>query len=178
MSIYSIYKATNKITRKSYIGFDSNWPRRKNTHRHKYQKNNSKFYSSIKKHGWDNFEWSILYQSKNMKHCLNEMETHFIKEFDSYNNGYNMTLGGEAVMMNRLHTKDSKLKMSKSRLGGNCVWSEKTKELHQQRYIDNGSRLNKNCLICNKEFISPKYLNRICCGRSCAATYRNNNRKC
>ena len=44
MSIYSIYKATNKITRKSYIGFDSNWPRRKNTHRHKYQKNNN--YSS------------------------------------------------------------------------------------------------------------------------------------
>jgi len=32
MNIYSIYKATNKITGKIYIGFDSNWPKRKKRH--------------------------------------------------------------------------------------------------------------------------------------------------
>jgi hypothetical protein len=85
--------------------------------------------------------------------------------------------GRFSSMKGRNHSTESKLKMSKSRLGGSCVWSEKTKELHQQRYIDNGSRLNKNCLICNIEFSSQKYLNRICCGRSCASTYRNLNRK-
>ena len=30
--IFSIYKATNLINDKCYIGFDSNWPNRKNIH--------------------------------------------------------------------------------------------------------------------------------------------------
>jgi len=124
MSIYTIYKAVNTINGKVYIGFDSNWPRRKRQHKNSFKKLKTKFYSSIKKYGWDNFSWQIIYQSKDGEYCLNNMETFFIKEYDSLNNGYNMTLGGEGFLgkipWNKgckglyKHTEETKLKISKN----------------------------------------------------------------
>ena len=95
MNIYSIYKATCITTNKCYIGFDSNWPRRKRLHKWGSQKdNNIKFYNAIKKYGWDNFEWEVIYRSKDGEHCLNVMEQYFINEYDSMNNGLNTSSGG------------------------------------------------------------------------------------
>lgn len=97
MSIYSIYMITNKINGKSYIGFDSNYPKRISEHFHESEKSNrnTKFYNAIRKYGWDNFEHCVLYQSKDLNHTLNEMENFFICEFDTFHNGYNSTTGGE-----------------------------------------------------------------------------------
>lgn len=132
-SIYSIYKVTNAINGKVYIGFDSNWPNRQKNHKYLSNKRNQKIYSAIRKYGWDNFIWEVIYQSKDGKHCLNEMESYFIKQFDSYQNGYNSTLGGEGTLgrittnttknkisqalKNKPKTKDHILKMSESRKG-------------------------------------------------------------
>jgi group I intron endonuclease len=92
----TIYKATNKITGKSYIGFDSDWPKRQQRHQENAAYNRyGKFYDSIRKHGWESFEWSVIYQSKDKHHTLNVMEPYFIKEYDTFNEGYNMTEGGE-----------------------------------------------------------------------------------
>lgn len=92
----TIYKATNKITGKSYIGFDSSWPNRKRKHKiNASTGREGKFYDSIRKHGWNNFDWSVIYQSQDRDHCLNIMEPQFIKEYDTFNCGYNMTEGGE-----------------------------------------------------------------------------------
>lgn len=93
--ISTIYKARNTINNKIYIGFDSNWPRRKHAHKKNFKYRNGKFYDAIKKYGWDAFEWEILYQSEDKEYCLNVSEKHFIKKFDSMNNGYNMTEGGD-----------------------------------------------------------------------------------
>lgn len=98
-SIYSIYKATNTITGKSYIGFDSCWPNRKKSHKNRMcEKNNIKFYNALRKYGWDNFIWEVIYQSLDGKHCLSVMEPFFIKENNSFCDGYNSTLGGEGVI--------------------------------------------------------------------------------
>ena len=98
MQIYTIYKSTNKITGKSYIGFDKNWPSRKKGHQSRAKKNcNYKFYNAINKYGWDNFEWEIIYQSKDYDHTYKTMESYFIEQYDSYKNGYNMTKGGDGV---------------------------------------------------------------------------------
>lgn len=107
MSIYTIYKATNIINEKSYIGFASNLPKRISRHKTSFnnQTNNnykSAFYSALRKYGWDNFTWEVLYQSKDKHHTLNEMENYFICEYKSYGgfvdcNGYNMTLGGDGT---------------------------------------------------------------------------------
>ncbi len=95
MKIFSIYKATNKVNGKIYIGFDSNWPKRKQDHKREHKNNKFIFHRAIKKYGWDCFEWEVICQSLDGKYLLNKIEPHFIEYYDSYHNGYNMTKGGE-----------------------------------------------------------------------------------
>lgn len=94
-SIYSIYSAYCVVTKQHYIGFDSKWPKRQQDHKRESQKNNNiKFYNAIKKYGWHNFVWEVIYQSTDGEHCLNVMEEFFINEYDSIKNGYNIVPGG------------------------------------------------------------------------------------
>ena len=132
-SIYSIYKATNTINGKVYIGFDSNWPNRQNEHKYLLNTRNQKFYYALRKYGWDNFIWEVIYQSYDGKLCLNIMEPFFIKEYNSFESGYNLTLGGEGslgrktkestkqkiseALKNKPKTKEHLKKMSETRKG-------------------------------------------------------------
>jgi group I intron endonuclease len=97
MIIYSIYKVVNKVNGKIYIGFTSNFNGRKKSHKKsiKNPKYTSIFHNSLRKYGWDSFEWEILYQSKDKEHTMKIMEPFFIEQYNSYNSGYNMTIGGE-----------------------------------------------------------------------------------
>jgi group I intron endonuclease len=128
MNIYaSIYKCTNTITNESYIGYDSNWPSRKTKHLYDYTNPNSKnynchFYRAIRKYGVNNFLWEVIYQSWDKTYCLNEMETKFIKEYNTFLNGYNMTKGGEGTLgkkswLGRKHSDETKIKISESAKG-------------------------------------------------------------
>jgi len=133
MNIYSIYKATNKVNGKVYIGFDSNWPHRKNSHKCYHKNGDTKFYRAIKKYGWDNFDWEIIYQSKDKIHTKDIMENYFIEQYHSYKNGYNSTLGGDGTFgfvnpnikrgfnangwLGKKHTEKTKLKMSQNMRG-------------------------------------------------------------
>lgn len=117
MNTYTIYKATNKVNGKSYIGFDSNWPTRYKNHKQLYNKTNTVFYQAIRKHGWDNFEWSIVYQSEDKEHTLNVMEEHYIRHFNTHvdeGHGYNMTYGGEG---NNMLCEEARYKMGSANRG-------------------------------------------------------------
>jgi group I intron endonuclease len=96
--IYSIYKVTNVINKKIYIGYTNNLKVRKSKHKRNSQRGCSHFYNAILKYGWDNFTWEVIYCSTDKNHCLNEMEPYFIKEYDSINSGYNLTKGGAGVI--------------------------------------------------------------------------------
>lgn len=129
MNIYSIYKCVNKINGKVYIGFDSNWPSRKNSHKSIYKKSNFKFHRSILKHGWDNFEWSVIYQSQDCDYTLKMMEPYFITEHDSFKFGYNSTIGGEG--------RPGQTPWNKGKI--NCYSAEQINKLSIQakhRYLD------------------------------------------
>ena len=93
--IYTIYKSVNTKNGKVYIGFDSKWPNRKTIHKSSHQTGDTKFYRAIRKYGWNTFEWHPIYQSKDKEHTLKTMENFFITEYDSFNKGYNSTLGGD-----------------------------------------------------------------------------------
>jgi group I intron endonuclease len=115
MYIYTIYRATNSINGKVYIGFDSNWPSRISTHRSKISKLNRPLYNALYKYGWEKFSWEAIYQSKDGYHTLNVMENYFITEYRSYAgfddcNGYNLTLGGDGSLgyINSEETKNKK----------------------------------------------------------------------
>lgn len=116
MIIYSIYKIVNNINGKVYIGFDSRWPKRIESHKYHTKTRNQTLYQSLRKYGWDNFTYELIYQSKDGKHCLHTMEPFFINEYQSYKNGYNETLGGEGTLGNVLK-EQAKSKISKALKG-------------------------------------------------------------
>jgi group I intron endonuclease len=116
VKIYSIYKVTNNINQKNYIGFTDNFENRIKRHIINIKYRNHHFYNALKKYGVENFSFEIIYQSLDEIHCLKVMEPYFIKLYDSFNNGYNMTIGGEGCFGYK-HTKETKKLLSeKSKL--------------------------------------------------------------
>jgi len=94
-----IYKATNSINGKSYIGQTAkpSIEPRKNKHFKNAFKDltQTHFYRALRKYGKDNFTWEILCYC-NTKEELNQKEIYYIEYFQSmsFQNGYNMTKGG------------------------------------------------------------------------------------
>jgi len=102
-----IYKTTNLINNKFYIGQDS--------------RNNSNYLGSgkllkqaILKYGKQNFKKEIL-QKCNSVDKLNESEIWWIKELDATNRkiGYNIASGGDSGMLGYKHTEETKGKYPK-----------------------------------------------------------------
>jgi group I intron endonuclease len=91
--IMIIYMSTNKIDGKCYIG-QTKRTLNKRKQEHKREKDNCHFHNALNKYGWNNFEWKILCECES-KEELDEMEFHYIKQYNSYDNGYNMTWGGD-----------------------------------------------------------------------------------
>ncbi len=119
MKIYSIYKATNKANGKSYIGFDSNWPKRQIAHKHfsLVKESPNYFHRAIRKHGWETFKWEVICQSVDGDYLLNVMEPYFIQQTGSLRpNGYNLALGGGGNLGVKL-TDEARLKISKALTG-------------------------------------------------------------
>lgn len=100
MQIYTIYLVTNTISGTKYVGFTGKTlSERIETHKQSYRAGvKSKLYNSVKKYGWEKFTFDTIYQSKDGQHCLNVMEPVFIKEYNTFNDGYNLTLGGEGTV--------------------------------------------------------------------------------
>jgi group I intron endonuclease len=89
-----IYKITNKLNGKKYIGQTIRGAEDRFLEHCKPRKGKKISYiqRAIQKHGKDNFSFEVIYRTKN----LNLMERYFIKlENSSFPNGYNLTLGGE-----------------------------------------------------------------------------------
>ena len=76
-----IYKATNAVTGKCYIGQTSKkFDKRKIDHKSRANTRNfaiSAIYPAINKYGWDNFIWQIT-EDCFSKEELDEMEYHYI----------------------------------------------------------------------------------------------------
>ena len=169
MNIYSIYKATNKINGKCYIGFDSNWPSRKYKHKSRSATGQQALYYAIRKYGWDNFEWEVIYQSKDANYTLNKIEPLFIEEYDSYKNGYNMTIGGDGSIGYK-HTEEFKKFLSEIKKGKTYKHTEETKKklsllLKGKKFSEETkSKLGKEYIVINPcgERIKVKNLNKFC----------------
>lgn len=89
-----IYKITNDINNKVYIG-KTEFDVQKRFQEHiKDSKKNSKnrpLYKAMNKYGVQHFSIEIIEECDN----LEQREKYWIKYYDSYKNGYNATLGGD-----------------------------------------------------------------------------------
>jgi group I intron endonuclease len=108
----SIYVIPNLITKKVYIGLTIREPEIR-WQEHEYSGRNPKyhFHRSIKKHGWENFKPEILAENIPIEE-LGDLEMYYIDLYDSYNNGYNSTKGGEGTL-GHLRTEEQRMAKSK-----------------------------------------------------------------
>lgn len=93
-----IYKATNKNNGKTYIGKTTKaLEKRKKQHIMESKERKFHFHKAIQKWGENSFDWEVLFTAQDQKE-LNEKEIFFIKQYDTYKNGYNQTKGGEGQL--------------------------------------------------------------------------------
>lgn len=110
--ICGIYKFTNNLNGKVYIGKSVNIYRRYSHHISCVNNNDKQIkqliHKAIRKYGLSNFSFSIIEECN--KELLDEREIYWIKYYNSFNNGYNMTEGGD----------------------GGLIINEKTREKHRE----------------------------------------------
>lgn len=96
-----IYKITNTINGKSYIGQSTDIHRRwrneiadsNNSNSHSY---NYPLMKAFRKYGVDNFKFEVIEECKNEE--LNQKEVYWIDYFNTFFYGYNQTIGGDATI--------------------------------------------------------------------------------
>lgn len=110
MKSFYLYKITNSVNKKVYIGITS---RPKERLREHFSKSSScsKLARAIKKYGKENFEMVMLCEGS--EEYIIELESKAIKVFDSINNGYNL-MDGHPNKNGTVHTDESKLRISEA----------------------------------------------------------------
>jgi len=91
-----IYKLTNTINSKSYIGQTINFTKRMNEHRRSAINGEDYYlYRAMKKYGLDAFKIDIIIRCNNIAE-LNTFECYYINKYNTFNKhfGYNSTSGG------------------------------------------------------------------------------------
>ena len=151
-----IYKITNNVNQKIYIGQTINsLNRRKIKHKHTSTFADYPISRAIRKYSIENFSWDILCECTS-KTELNAMECHYILQYRSNipKFGYNLTLGGEGCvgykhteeslekMRNIKTSKETRQKMSLA-AKGRSVSKEACEKLRQRMLGSNNHNYNK-----------------------------------
>jgi hypothetical protein len=135
--ICGIYRITNLINGKSYIGQSRHCSNRWAQHKHGRRKDHNYYlYNAISKYGIENFIFEV------MEECaidqLDDLERKYIAKYDSLKpHGYNLEIGG---FTNKEVTAETKMKMS---LSSRLRWS---------RPLPDEERRNK--VLCHQKKVS------------------------
>lgn len=131
-NIVCVYLIENIVNGKKYIGQTVDYERRVKEHQTRYKKENLKeqrsfLYRAMRKHGLENFHFSILEECSPKE--LNDLEKKYIDEYGSAQNSYNMTAGGQNDKPNRKIAKEDvvflrKLYQSKTKMSQEEIWKK------------------------------------------------------
>lgn len=139
-----IYLIVNDLNNKKYVGQSINLQKRllKHCEQSSHIRYNNPLYRAVLKYGLNNFSFEILEiletdDFTNAKKKLDELEIKYISDYNTYNNGYNQTLGGDGGILGYKMTDEQKQHVSENskRLmndGRNIMWvyDIKTKLYH------------------------------------------------
>jgi group I intron endonuclease len=111
--VYMAYRYTNnRDFIKMYIGMTTkslDVRRRSHLYHARARWKNTHFLNALRKYGEDSFEWIVLKTfSQVAPSVIYESEIELIDRYDSYNNGYNSTLGGDHGALGFRHTDEMK----------------------------------------------------------------------
>lgn len=150
--ICGIYKITNLINNKCYIGqsIDIN----KRWHKHLYaDSSNSVIHTAIKKYGKNNFLFEVIEECP--VEALNDREIYWIQYYNSYKEGYNCTLGGDTgnhYNYEEIYTLwNSGLNCQEIQNKLNCNSSTITRAL---RYFDISEEQVRNRAVNKKQYVA------------------------
>lgn len=147
---YIVYKHTNLINNKVYIGITCHGenPNRRWEGGSGYY-NNDKFYSDILQYGWNNFSHEILESNLDMITAI-QAERNYIKLYNSIEEGYNKSPGGNAL------TENSRKKISQGLTG------IKRKTVSIEKQIQTKIN-NSNGFASGFDPIDSKLTKKVCC---------------
>lgn len=150
IKICGIYKITNKINNKCYIGQSKNILKRWKTE-YKWYKINNHLQSAFKKYGIENFDFEIIEECES--NLLNEREKFWIGIYNSFdrNFGYNKTLGGAGTPgRTYIMPDETKNKISLANIGRKFT----PEQLEEFRNIIRDNQIVIYCYETNKYYIS------------------------
>lgn len=140
-----IYKITNKTNGRCYIGQSTHIEKRWKDHYYAHQNVADEgydypLYKAMRKYGYDNFTFEVLEECDFA--ALNEREMFYIKHFNSFNDGYNQTLGGDSTIQSSKLTVEQVLEIQDKLLTQNYTLKSLSEEygVHRDtiRDINNG----------------------------------------
>ena len=122
-----IYKIINNLNGKSYIGLKTKTVEESKD----YYGSGKLINQAIDKYGKENFTKEILERNINSHEILNDQEIYWIKYFNTFNKGYNLTKGGQGNL-GRVTSEKTRAKLSEA---AKQPHSEETKEKIRQKAI-------------------------------------------
>ena len=130
-----VYKITNTVNQKKYIGISINEPTKGRIRQHLSGRGNRYIANAVKKYGKDAFAYEIL-EANVFDELLPDLEVAYIAKFNTVSpHGYNLTYGGEGPRSPETRQKISEL--MKSRTGDkNPCFGRKLSEDHRQKLLD------------------------------------------
>lgn len=113
-----IYKLTNNVNGKIYVGKAKELAKRIYMHSRAYDAERSALHRAIKKYGFESFSVDVLEQGITSETDLNRLEIEWIEKLSACDRsiGYNLTAGGEGALGNKW-SDEARAKMSKQRKG-------------------------------------------------------------
>jgi hypothetical protein len=159
MTPVAIYKITNKVNGKFYIGQSVNPTRRYIEHSNKNFKN-SLVSKAIAKYGKENFEMDILVWCEG-KDYANFVEINLIESYGAIKNGYNVFPGGEGFPGGKEHphfgknfSEDHKQALSEVKLGKipNHTPKEKLSEM-----LLKANEVRRRAVLCTKDGVTLRF---------------------
>ena len=147
-----IYIWYNTINGKAYIGQTTDEKNRYRKHIEESFNPNSRGYNlhlhrAIRKYGVDNFRYMRIFK-KSLPKCLareilNRAEIYFVEKYNTFHNGYNMTIGGDGVSGHCWTEEERKhqSEMIKGKFVGKLnpmygtTWNDKQREGNQTKVI-------------------------------------------